>query len=160
MPAFISVSIHPLVPAGTLISVENIWLKESQISHLFCHTRSEFFVSISPRTLTAVSYYQLPSWVCFVSRATLHLWTKWCMPNNYAGLEALWVYKHLHYNTSSATWPSNWLQGYECHWIFIYKNPMTWALLHAKLVLAVFKSWMLLVEFRSKQSLQKIMENK
>lgn len=43
---------------------------------------------------------------------------------------------------------------------FIYKNPMTLALLHAELVLAVFKSRILLGEFRSKQSLKKIVENK
>lgn len=43
---------------------------------------------------------------------------------------------------------------------YLLKNPVTLALLHAELVLAVFKSRILLGGFRSKQSLQKIVENK
>lgn len=43
---------------------------------------------------------------------------------------------------------------------FYFKNPMALALLCAELVLVIFKTRILLGEFRSKQSLKKIVENK
>lgn len=64
--------------------------------------------------------------------------------------------------TTTDLWSSGQVIDYRAMNVtgFYFKNPMALALLCAELVLVIFKTRILLGEFRSKQSLKKIVENK